>query len=103
MEKSRVVTILGVLNLVVLMGLTGLVGKSVLKPDPVEVAGPVEAAPVELVPQTYEFLVTSIPDLEWGIKAQELGQEGWALVSARRASGGDDKYLYECIFQRQSR
>ena len=100
MENSKVPTAILALNLVVLLVLAGLVGKTVLDDSPTEVASPVE---VSVQPTQYEFMVLSVPDLEWGTKAQELGQEGWYLAFARRASNGEGDYAYECIFQRQSR
>jgi hypothetical protein len=48
----------------------------------------------------WEYEVVSIPDGEWATTAQKLGEERWELVTARRASGGDDKFMYECILKR---
>lgn len=100
MENNKALTIIGTINLVVVFALTGLVAKVALDDTPTAVADPVK---VNVQPMKYDYMVASIPDLEWGTKAQELGQEGWEMVFARRASDGADNMLYECIFQRQSR
>jgi hypothetical protein len=100
MENNKTLTIIGGINLVVMLTLTGLVAKVALSDTPTPVAGPVQ---VDVQPVKYDYMVDSIPDLEWSSKGQALGQEGWEMVFARRASDGNDNMLYECIFQRQSR
>jgi len=100
MENNKALTIIAGVNLVVSLALTGLVAKVAMDDAPTAVADPVK---VNVQPAKYDYMVESIPDLEWGTKAQELGQEGWEMVFARRASDGNDNMLYECIFQRQSR
>lgn len=97
---NKPLTIISGINLAFTLALTGLVAKVALDDSPTAVSDPVK---VSLQPQRFEYMVDSIPDLEWASKAQELGNEGWELVFARRASGADDTYLYECIFKRQSR
>lgn len=97
--NKAVVTIHGCM-LATLLALTGLAAKVALDDAPVEVAQPLEAS---VLPQRYDYHVDSIPDLEWATKAQKLGQDGWELVFARRASDGDGNFLYECIFKRPSR
>jgi hypothetical protein len=87
-------------NLVVTLVLTALVAKVALNDEPTQVQAPVK---VDVQPTQFEYMVDSIPDLEWGSKAQELGKEGWELVFARRARDSADSFLYECIFQRQVR
>ena len=86
--------------LAALLALTGLAAKIALDDAPVEVAQPLEAS---VLPQQYDYHVDSIPDLDWSTKAQELGQDGWELVFARRASDSDGNFLYECIFKRPTR
>ena len=49
----------------------------------------------------WEYDVVVIPDLEWETKAQQLGKDRWEIVTARRASSGDDKFAYECIVKRR--
>ena len=100
MQSNKALTILGALNLVALLLLTGVTSKIAMNDDPARVADPVD---VNVQPTQYEFMVKSVPDLKWASVAQELGQEGWGLVFARRASDGEGSYAYECIFQRQSR
>lgn len=100
MENNKALTIIGGINLVVMLTLTGLVAKVAMNDDPVAVAAPVR---VNIQPVKYDYMVDSIPDLEWSSKGQALGQEGWEMVFARRASDGNGDMLYECIFQRQSR
>jgi len=98
--ENKTLTIIAGINLVVSLALTGLVAKVALDDTPVAVADPVD---VEVQPAKYDYMVESIPDMEWATKGQALGQEGWEMVFARRASDGNDNMLYECIFQRQSR
>jgi len=100
MENNKTLTIIGGINLVVMLALTGLVGKMAMNEDPTPVADPVK---VNVQPAKYDYMVDSIPDLEWASKGQALGQEGWEMVFARRASDSNGDMLYECIFQRQSR
>jgi len=80
--------------------LIALVAKISFSDEPVRVEDPVQ---VDVRPTRFEYMVDSIPDLQWGSKAQELGEEGWELVFARRARDEGDNFLYECIFQRQVR
>lgn len=101
METNRTLTFLAIGQLVTTLLLTGFVAKVALNDEPVVVDSPVRVA---VQPTQFEYMVDSIPDLEWGTKAQKLGEEGWELVFARRATGsGSGDYMYECIFQRQSR
>ena len=51
----------------------------------------------------WEYDVVSIPDLDWETKGQQLGMDGWEIITARRASGMDDSYSYECIVRRPAR
>lgn len=52
---------------------------------------------------TWEYCVESVPDLNWDSGMSDLGQKGWEMVSARRATGVDDKASYEMIFKRRKR
>lgn len=72
-----------------------------LRPHPVYLSQPVELTKEDA--PAWEYRIASVPDLEWDTKMAALGDEGWELVFARRASGGDDKMLYEAIFKRQKR
>lgn len=99
-NTNKTLTAIAAGNLVVTLVLTGLVAKVALNDEPTQVQAPVK---VDVQPTQFEYMVDSIPDLEWGSKAQELGKEGWELVFARRARDSGDKFLYECIFQRQAR
>jgi len=98
--ENKAPTIIAGVNLLVSLALTGLVARVALDDAPTAVADPVR---VNVQPVKYDYMVVSIPDLEWATKGQELGQDGWEMVFARRASDGNDNMLYECIFQRQSR
>lgn len=51
----------------------------------------------------WEYDVVSVPDVEWNTTGRQLGKEGWEIVSARRATGSDGEYLYECIVRRPAR
>lgn len=52
---------------------------------------------------TYEYDVIAIPDAEWDSKGKALGAAGWEIITARRASGADDTFAYECIVKRRSK
>jgi len=99
-KTNRTPTFLAIGQLAATLVLTGFVAKVALNDEPTAVASPVKVA---VQPTQFEYMVDSIPDLEWSTKAQKLGEEGWELVFARRASGDGGNYMYECIFQRQSR
>lgn len=106
MENNKALTVIAagnIANLVVSLVLAGLVAKVALNDEPMQVKDVKDPVKVNVQPNKFEYLVDSIPDLEWGSKAQELGEEGWELVFARRARDSGDKFLYECIFQRQIR
>ena len=97
--ENKALTIIGAANLVVCIALTGLVAMVATDDEPTKVAAPIK---VDVQPVAYEYAIESIPDLEWGTKAQELGKQGWELVFARRATDSDNNYMYECIFKRQA-
>jgi len=104
--KTKADTIFTILNFVVALALTGVVAKVVFADLPVltELAqARTELIRVGTELPKYEYAIESIPDLEWGTKAQEMGQAGWTLVFARRASDSAGDFLYECIWQRQVR
>jgi hypothetical protein len=48
----------------------------------------------------WEYKITSIPDANFTQDINKLGDEGWELVFARRASGGGGEFSYEMIFKR---
>lgn len=98
--ENKTLTILTGLNLAAVLLVAGFVGKVVTDDAPTKIEDPID---VKVQPAQYEFMIKSVPDLEWATEAQKLGQEGWGLVFARRAKDGEGDYAYECIFQRQSR
>jgi len=52
-------------------------------------------------PVGYEYRIESIPDLTFEESMDELGEEGWELVFARRAQNSiTDEFSYECIFKK---
>lgn len=57
-----------------------------------------------LGPPKWDYKIGSVPDLEFGTQMTTLGEEGWELVFARRASNGESgermSMSYECIFKR---
>lgn len=49
----------------------------------------------------WEYKVDSVPDLIFTEYMDNLGEEGWELVTARRANNSiTDEFSYECIFKR---
>ena len=50
--------------------------------------------------QAFEYLIEAVPDVGFDRDMARLGNDGWELLFARRASGYDDKMSYECIFKR---
>lgn len=52
----------------------------------------------------YEFMVQDVPDVGFADTMNGLGQQGWHLVSARRASEGTDSdtFNYEVIMEREA-
>lgn len=104
--KTKVLTIFTILNFVVGLALAVPLARLVYVDIPVltELAQTrTELVRVGTELPKYEYTIETVPDLEWGTKAQEMGQGGWALVFARRASDGEGEFMYECIFQRQKR
>ena len=54
-------------------------------------------------PGQWEYRIESLPDRTFDQRINALGQEGWELVFARRASDGSDyspTFSYEMIFKR---
>jgi len=52
-------------------------------------------------PVSYEYRIEAIPDLTFEESMDELGEEGWELVFARRAQDSlTDEFSYECIFKK---
>ena len=54
-------------------------------------------------PTKWEYGVESIPDMEWGGQADELGKAGWEIITCRRAQDANDQMMYECIVKREIR
>ena len=56
-------------------------------------------------PTVWEYHIEAVPDLSFNTRMNQLGQEGWELVTARRASDGDTDnptMSYEMIFKRST-
>ena len=55
-------------------------------------------------PPHYKYMIKTIPDGDFENQMNELGQQGWDAVSARRASDGADSptFSYEIIFKREA-
>ena len=52
----------------------------------------------------WEYKIEAISDIVFDWRMQEIGKEGWELVSARRAITGEgeaSRGIYECIFSRK--
>jgi hypothetical protein len=61
------------------------------------------AAPLALrktVRPSFEYKIVDIADQEFDSSTKQLGDEGWEIVFARRASGEDKTMAYEIIFKR---
>lgn len=71
------------LGMLVVMGLVGFV-----KPGGV------------LAKQKWEYKIESVNDDAFALHMRRLGEDGWDLAFARRASDGRDNMMYECIFKR---
>lgn len=52
------------------------------------------------IPPRWEYEVFVIGDAEWGTRALAIGESGWEIVTARRASDSSDNVAYECIAKR---
>ena len=48
----------------------------------------------------FEYKILSVPDLKFDEEMKKLGEAGWDVVFARRASGEDRSMSYEMIFKR---
>lgn len=54
----------------------------------------------------WEYKIEAVPDLSFESSMTTLGDDGWELISARRASSGEGKsavFSYEIIFKRPKR
>lgn len=54
----------------------------------------------------WEYRIVAVPDITFKIGIAELGDDGWELVTARRASSGEGKsteFSYEMVFKRPKR
>ena len=56
-------------------------------------------------PPHYKYMIKAIPDADFENQMNELGQQGWDAVSARRAPGGADSstFSYEIIFKHEAK
>jgi len=68
----------------------GLLAFAIFKPEEQVVQGV----------QKWEYAVDAIPDLDWDTKGKQIGENGWDMVTCRRASDGESNFSYECIFKR---
>jgi len=50
--------------------------------------------------QKWEYKVETPMDAFFSTSMDSYGEEGWELVTARRAKGSLDQFGYECIFKR---
>lgn len=57
-------------------------------------AGPIGAKP------SFEYRVDAVPDLQFDERMSALGDDGWELVFARRASDSGSTMMYEVILKR---
>lgn len=58
----------------------------------------------KVMPTTWEYKITAVPDGNFSEEMNKLGKEGWELVTARRASDGltgNPTFSYEMILKRQ--
>lgn len=56
---------------------------------------------LSIIPKTYQYTITTTPDLELNEKLDFMGENGWEMVSARRASIDDNMTMaYEIIWKR---
>jgi hypothetical protein len=56
--------------------------------------------------RSWEYQIVAIPDSLFDTKLNELGKDGWEIVSARRASDGSTyapTFSYELILKRPAR
>ena len=74
----------------ILVVLVGITAYGVFRP----------AVAVATTKTTWEYKIVGVPDVEFDQAMKTLGSDGWELVFARRASGPDEKMLYEAIFKR---
>lgn len=58
-------------------------------------------APAPLVPPKWEYGIEWFEDNDFATSVNKVGQEGWEMVFARRATNANEKYGYEMIFRRQ--
>lgn len=53
----------------------------------------------------WEYKISAINDIAFDSEMNSMGEKGWELVFARRATSGgvySSEPLYECIFKRQA-
>ncbi len=58
----------------------------------------------KISPERWEYKIADVPDTAFTGQTNDLGQAGWELISARRASDGSETsptYSYEMIFKRR--
>lgn len=52
--------------------------------------------------ERWEYIVVALPDPSFEADAKKLGDEGWEIITARRASNERDEYSYEVIAKRRT-
>ena len=58
---------------------------------------------LQFFPTKWEYTIVSPSDYRFDIKMNKLGEDGWEIVNARRAtSKWDDSVIYEMILKRPS-
>ena len=76
-KNIHLTIIIGILVLIVLMQLSPALGRP-----------------------TYEYKIAGVDDISFDKDMEVLGDAGWELVFARRATSSDDDAIYEVIFKR---
>ncbi len=52
--------------------------------------------------ERWEYMVTALPDPSFEKDSKTLGDAGWEIVTARRASNANDEFSYEVIAKRRT-
>jgi hypothetical protein len=88
---------------VLLVGILGFVAFPSfvqLAPHEVVAAKPVEIVPSKSEPAKWEYKIDSYGDESVVTTLNELGSDGWEVISARRATGYGGSASYEFILRR---